>query len=375
MELKARLQALATLEAQYPHVLSVYLRCREGGHDRRKENLIFIKNRAAELERVLGDDKRGIDFLRKGVTQAELIRSQDLSPSVIGLALFLKGGEVVERFETSIPFEDQVAYRRYPFISQLAFIGEEFEPYAVVHLDSRSARIFEVALGELVDTSDIKNEVHRRIHRGGWSQMRFQRGIEGEKHAHIQEVADMLAQLVSKHRYKRVVVIGPDKPRSILKAALTSDVARRVIDGERVDSRAADHELLQTAVDYFRKAEDEEETAKMDRVVREIHSSTMGVSGLEDTLTYLSRGQAYEVLLPNDLKRQGAHCNQCGMIFKDPTKVCHACESKDIIDVDLKEVVTRTAVKFGTHLEFIKNHGFAAKLGGAAALLRSPRMS
>lgn len=375
MELKARLQTLATLEAQYPHVLSVYLRCREGGRDRRKENLIFIKNRAAELERVLGDDKKGIEFLRKGVAAAELIRNQDLSPSVIGLALFLKGGDVIERFETSIPFEDQVAYRRYPFISQLAFIGEEFEPYAVVYLDSRSARIFEVALGELVDTSDIRSEVHRRIHRGGWSQMRYQRSIEGEKHNHVQEVADTLADLVSKHRYKRIVLVGPDKPRAILKNALTPDVARRVIDGERVDSRAADHELLQTAVDYFRKAEDEEETAKMDRVVREIHSSTMGVSGLEDTLTYLSRGQAYEVLLPSDLTRQGSHCNACGMIFKDPTKTCHACESKDVVDVDLKEVVTRTAVKFGTRLEFVKNNGFKAKLGGAAALLRSPRMS
>lgn len=375
MDLKARLQTLATLEAQYPHVLSIYLRCREGGRDRRKENLIFIKNRAHELERVLGDDKKGIEFLRKGVAAAELIRNQDLSPSVIGLALFLKGDEVIERFETSIPFEDQVAYRRYPFISQLAYIGEEFEPYAVVYLDSRSARIFEIAVGELIDTSDIRSEVHRRIHRGGWSQMRYQRAIEGEKHGHVQEVADTLAELVSKHRYKRIVIVGPDKPRAILKNALTGDVARRVIDGERVDSRAADHELLQTAVDYFRKAEDEEETAKMDRVVREIHSSTMGVSGLEDTLTYLARGQAYEVLLPSDLTRQGSQCNACGMIFKDPTKTCHACESKDMIDVDLKEVVTRTAVKYGTRLEFVKNNGFKAKLGGAAALLRSPRMS
>ncbi|MCZ7605407.1 MAG: Vms1/Ankzf1 family peptidyl-tRNA hydrolase [Planctomycetota bacterium] len=366
MDLKGRLQALATLESQYPHVLSVYLRCREGGHDRRKENLIFIKNRAAELERVLGGDKRGIDFLRQGIAQVELIRKQDLSPNVIGLALFLQGDKVIERFETSIPFEDQVAYRRFPFISQLAFIGEEFEPYAVVAIDSRSARIFEIALGELVDTSAIKSEVHRRIHRGGWSQMRFQRGIEGEKHAHIQEVADALAGLVSKHRYKRIVVIGPDKSRSILRDCLTADVARRVIDGERADSRAADHELLQTAVDYFRSAESDEESSKVERIVREIHSSTLGVSGLEDTLTYLSRGQAYEVLLPADLNRQGSQCNACGMIFKDHTDTCHACESKDVTTVDLKEVVTRTAVKFGTKLEFVKNNDFHGKLGGAA---------
>jgi len=374
MELKQRMQSLATMESQYPHVLSIYLRCRDGGHDRRKENLIFIKNRAAELERVLGADKKGIEFLRAGIKQAQLVREQDLSPSVIGLALFLKGGEVIERFETSIPFEDQIAYRRYPWVSQLAFIGEEFEPYAVVYLDSRSAKIFEVALGELVDTSGIKNEVHRRIHRGGWSQMRFQRGIEGEKKAHIQEVADALAGLVASHRYKRIVVIGPDKPRSILKSSVTADVARRMIDGERVDSRSADHELLQTAVDYFRKAEDEEETAKMERVIREIHTSSMGVSGLEDTLTYLARGMAYELLVAADLNQSGAACDDCGMLFSQPTNVCHACESSKVVTVDIKEAITRTALKYGTRLEFVKNHDFRAKLGGAAALLRSPRV-
>ena len=123
MDLKGRLQTLATMESQYPHVLSVYLRCRDGGRDRRKENLIFIKNRAAEIERVMSDDKRGLEFLREGLAQVELIRKQDLNSNVIGLALFLQGGKVVDRFETSIPFEDQMAYRRYPFISQLAFIG------------------------------------------------------------------------------------------------------------------------------------------------------------------------------------------------------------------------------------------------------------
>ncbi|KAA0210234.1 hypothetical protein EDM80_13320, partial [bacterium] len=126
MDLKRRLQSLATMESQYPHVLSVYLRCREGGHDRRKENLIFVKNRAAEIERVLGDDAKGRDFLRAAIEKVNLIREQEVKPNVIGLALFLKGGEVVERFETAVPFEDQVAYRRFPWVAQLAFVAEEF---------------------------------------------------------------------------------------------------------------------------------------------------------------------------------------------------------------------------------------------------------
>ncbi|MHC4842097.1 MAG: baeRF10 domain-containing protein, partial [Planctomycetota bacterium] len=302
------------------------------------------------------------------------IREQDLDNNVSGVALFLKGDEVIERFETTLPFEDQMAYRRFPFISQLAFLSDEFEPYAVLHIDSRSARIFELAMGELVDSSEIQNEVHRRIHRGGWSQMRFQRGIEGEKHAHIKEVAEELTSLVGRRNYKRIIVIGPDKSRSILHEYLNGDIEKRIVDGSKVDSRAKDQKLLETAVDYFKQAEDEEEAAKMDRVVREIHSTTMGVSGLEDTLTYLARGQAYEVLLPYGLSRKGAQCDTCGMIFKSRTDTCHACDSNDIHEVDLAEAVTRTAVKYGSKLEFVKNGNFQEKLGGAAALLRSPRM-
>lgn len=374
MDLKARMQSLATLESQYPHILSVYLNCRDGAKDRKKENLIFLKNRASELERVLGDDKKGIEFLRKSLAQAEMIREQDLDNNISGLALFIKGDEVIERFDTTISFEDQMAYRRFPFISQLAFLSDEFEPYAVLHIDSRSARIFELAMGELVDSSEIQNEVSRRIHRGGWSQMRYQRGIEGEKQAHIKEVADELADLVKRRNYKRIIVIGPDKTRSILNECLNSDVQKRIVDGSKVDSRAADNKLLETAVEYFKQAENEEEEAKVDRVVREIHSTTMGVSGLEDTLTYLARGQAYEVLLPHGLSRKGAQCETCGMIFKTPTDICHACESKEIHEVDLAEAVTRTAVKYGTKLEFVKTGDFQSRLGGAAALLRSPRM-
>ncbi|MCC6572888.1 MAG: host attachment protein [Planctomycetes bacterium] len=374
MDIKQRIQKLATIESQYPHILSIYLRCREGGHDRRKENLIFLKNRAAELESVMTGDARGLAFLREGLEHATLIRDQDIKPGVIGLALFLKGKEVIERFETAVPFEDQAAYRRFPWISQLAFMAEEFEPYAVVQIDSRSAKIFELAAGELVDSSDIHNEVHKRIHRGGWSQMRFQRHIEEQKLAHTQEVADMLAQLVAKHRYKRIVVAGPEKSRAQLMQCMTSDVKRRVVGGERVDARIKEHELLQSALDYFKKAEDEEETQKMERIIREIHSTTMGVTGLEDTLRYLARGQAYEVLLPHDLNHPGTQCDDCGALFRDETKVCFACESRNVTNVDLKEAVTRIALKYGTRLEFVKNHKFRERLGGAAALLRSPRV-
>jgi predicted Zn-ribbon and HTH transcriptional regulator len=204
--------------------------------------------------------------------------------------------------------------------------------------------------------------------------MRFQRSIEGEKKAHIQDVANALAGLVAQHRYKRIVAVGADKARAVLRGCLTTDVSRRMIDGERVDSRSADHELLQTAVDYFRKAENEEEGAKVERVIREIHSSSMGVSGLDDTLKCLARGQAYEVLVASDLKQAGAECENCGMLFAQPASTCQACESDQITKADLKEAITRAALKYGTRLEFVKLPDFRAKLGGAAALLRSPRL-
>lgn len=374
MDIKKRLMALATQESQYPHFLSVYLHCRDGGNDKKKENLIFLKNRLAELERVLGDDKKGVEYLRQGIEKARFIRDQDIEPHTVGLALIIKGDEVIERFETSIPFENQVAYRRFPWISQLAFISEEFEPYAVVHIDSRSAHIFELALGEIIDSSGIHTEINKRIDRGGWSRVHYQRAYEDEKLGHVQDVGRELTDLVARHRYKRIVVIGSEKVRSQLRDNVPQDVGRRIIDADNVSSRAGDKELLDRAVSYFQRAEEEEESAKMDRVIREIHSSSMGVSGLEDTLTYLARGQAYEVLMDAGLSKSGTQCGDCSMLFQTSTDRCHVCESTNVNQVDLKEAVTRTALQFGSKLEFVKHDSFRSRLGGAAALLRGPRI-
>ena len=46
----------------------------------------------------------------------------------------------------------------------------------------------------------------------------------------------MLAQLVAKHHYKRIVIAGPAKSRAQLLSCMTNDVKRRVVGGERVDA-------------------------------------------------------------------------------------------------------------------------------------------
>ena len=145
--LRQRLKALATTESTYPHILSVYLKLRDGKQDLLKESRIFLKNRASEIEAVLASDSKARANLFKEILVVERFLEQDVPNNAAGIALFVKDGEIFERFDTAIAMENQVAYRRVPHIAPLAHIEEELEPFLIVALDSRSAKIFDVAMG------------------------------------------------------------------------------------------------------------------------------------------------------------------------------------------------------------------------------------
>lgn len=377
-QLKSRLRDLAGVESAYPHILSAYLRIREGGRTRDKECRIFLKNRAAEIESVLSGDGRARTGLRKELEVLEHVLSQDVPQGTVGLALFVRGGEVIERFDTQFAFEDQLAYRRVPHIAQLAFMDEELEPFAVVALDSRSAKIFDIALGVVGGAkAEITSDVHRRIHAGGWSQSRYQRFVDIQKREHLDDVAKALVGLVQKWNYKRIMLVGPDNTTSRFVEMLPANVRSRIIQHTAVDNHAGDKQVIEEALKYFARAENEEEAQKIQRVRVEIHSSGMAVAGVDNVLRCLNQGKIYELLLAHDFNEKGVECSLCGVISHGEAGrlgKCSACDAgKDKLkDVELREVLTRRSLQYGFKIEFVKLPEFRQTLGNAAALLYSP---
>jgi peptide chain release factor subunit 1 len=81
--------------------------------------------------------------------------------------------------------------------------------WGVALVSKRHGRIFRGTDAALAELSDIDDDVHRRHAQGGWSQARFQRGIEKEVKDHIGRVCDLLFALHRRRPFDRLVVAGP----------------------------------------------------------------------------------------------------------------------------------------------------------------------
>lgn len=378
-DLKDRLKKLANTESKYPHIFTGYFRVRDGAVDRTKEALIFLKNRVSEIESVLAGDAKAKAGLHREAEVARRILSQDVPPGAQGIVLFIRDGEVFERVDSNFRFENQVAYRRVPHIAQLAFMDEEMEPFLIVSIDSRHARIFDIALGLVQDghTTELNNSVETRVRSGGWSTMRYQKRLEAHEKEHIAEVAEAVAKIVRQWNHRRVVLVGPDKATSKLAEALPHEIRRRVIERASIDSKASDKQIVDEALRYFARAEDHEEAEKTRRARIEIHSSGMACAGVGPVLRALNQGQVHEILMWHDYSERGIECTKCGEVTVGGASrggICPSCEAGQdhLKDLDLREYITRKAINWGIRHDYIKHPEFRQTLGNIAALLHSP---
>ncbi len=378
-DIKDRLKKLANTESTYPHIFSAYFRVRDGAQSLIRECQIFLKNRVSEIEAVLSGDSKAKQGLHREAEVATRILGQDIPQGVTGVAIFIRGGEVFERFDTQFRFTNQVAYRRVPHIAQLAFMDEEMEPFLIVSVDTQAAKVFDVAMGVMGEgpTAKVSNELENRIKTGGMTTMRYQKRLDQKRKDHLSEVAEEVGKIVREWNHKRVMLVGQDKATAELMDLLPADVKRRVIERRSLDAKSSQQEITSEALKHFAQAEAAEEAEKIRRTRIEIHSSQMAVAGVESVIRAMHAGQAYEILMRHDYEERGVECSVCGEVTVGraaTTGKCASCDAskENLKDLDIREYVTRQALKFGVHLEYIKLPEFRSTLGNVAALLHSP---
>ena len=81
---------------------------------------------------------------------------------------------------------------------------DEYGRYGVALVDSESARLMTVNLGEIDDGNDVDDDVTGRHKQGGWSQSRFQRHIDEEIDDHLRHAATALNTLCLRRPLERL---------------------------------------------------------------------------------------------------------------------------------------------------------------------------
>jgi peptide chain release factor subunit 1 len=352
------------------HVLSVYLDLTANRQVQRMYQAAF-QDMARRCEAEL-------DHQRAKQLRAEIARVNDFLEGEPhrgqGLSIFsCASADFWRVYFTPVRLDDDIFYTSKPVIRPLLGVLDEYGRYGVALVDSESARLMTVNLGEIEDGDEVADDVTGRHKQGGWSQSRFQRHIDEEIDDHLRHAAMALTALYQRRPFERLVLGGPEEPLARFKELLSAPLLERVIGAIGIEMFANEHEVLERAQALQAKAERKQEHALVDQLLEFAGAGGRGSHGLAPTLDALWNGQVDTLLVARDARMPGAECPNCGRIVASGRTDCPSCSARmEPLDDIVERAIARTLGQSG-RVELLD--GAAAERlneagGGIGAILR-----
>jgi peptide subunit release factor 1 (eRF1) len=279
--------------------------------------------------------------------------------------------EPADLFETirlprSLP--SRVAIDRSPLVAPLARL-ERRERWCVALVSRRQGRLFRGSPDGLREVASVSDDVHGQHDQGGWSQARYQRGIEKEVSDHLVRVAGALLRQLERRPYERLVLGGPYEAVVELQRKLHRYVSERIAGRIDVDVETATPDtVLAAAGPLVEKHERERERAALER----IEEGSRAVTGLEDVLRALNERRVELLLLDERFSARGTVCPECGWIGPEGQRSCPADGARLEPREDVGERAVELALQQSAELLPIprREDGVVRPRGGIGAVLR-----
>lgn len=289
-----------------------------------------------------------------------------------GLAIFcsLRDG-LFEVVQLARPLEGKVLIERSPVVEPLVRAAHD-RRWCVALVSRRSARILSGLADRLEERQRIEDNVHGQHDQGGWSQSRYERGVDKEADDHLRRVAEMLLRRWRRDGFDRLALGGPTEAVSRLESMLQEDL-RPLLTERRVevDVASATEDSVRAAL--ARLAEEDErsrERAALDRLAEGLGRGSRAAAGVQATLAALGERRVGTLLLGPNFALTGARCPQCGLLLPEPGTACPVDGVATEAVPRLGEAVVEAALGQDAEVIFVRHGPDLAPHEGIAALLR-----
>src|SRR5918998_2253725 len=213
---RGRLRRLAEVRPERGRVLSVFLNldpAQFATPAARSSAITSVLTEAAH--RV--EDAGALDHDEREALKADLERVREaLSGDIAAngtraLAVYAcQAAELLEVVALRHPVDSRVVLERAAYVEPLVEEAER-ERWLVILANRRNARLF-AGDGEAFEETDrIEDDVHSQHDQGGWSQARYQRGVEKEKDDHLAHVADVAFDAYKLRGFDHVLLGAPEE--------------------------------------------------------------------------------------------------------------------------------------------------------------------
>jgi peptide chain release factor subunit 1 len=313
------------------------------------------------------DDRRQLEAAIERA-RGELERRLARADGAHALAVFAcEPADLFETIRLPRPVENRAAIGHSPLVGPMARL-ERRERWCVALVNRRDARIFRGSPESLREIDQVRDVVFGQHDQGGWSQARYQRGVEKEKDDHLKHTVEVLMQHYKRVPFERLVLGGPRETVADFESKLHPYLAERVagrIEVDVEDSSAED--VLERARPCFEELDEQREQELLER----LDGGGRAAVGLEDALEALNERRVEALVLDDRFSAPGTICLECGWVGPAGVTSCPADGSElEQLD-DVTEAASELAVQQSADVVAMRHRRDELdERGGIGAVLR-----
>jgi peptide chain release factor subunit 1 len=322
------------------------------------------ERRLREGDTLSHDDKMALQASLERA--ASFLQNNLPSDGAHGVAVFAsEPNDLFEALKLPRSVPNRVAIGRSPLVGPLARLARR-ERWCLALVNRRAARIFRGSPDGLREVEQIHDDVSGQHDQGGWSQARYQRGIEKEKDDHLKVTGDALLRHFKRQPFERLIVGGPREVATDFEQKLHHYLRERLAGRIEVDvEHSSADQVLEAARPLIEKLERQREQEALEKL------GERGACGLEDVLPPLNERRVELLILDEQFGGvTGVQCLVCGWLGVDgdrcPADGSELVELEDLTEAMIELSVQQSADLLAVHHERAALEGY----GGAAALLR-----
>ena len=288
-----------------------------------------------------------------------------------GLAIFACSAHELWRvIELPVPVQSQVVINNTPAVGQLESLLQDYERIGVLLADKQRARMFVFELGELVERSELFEELPRDYDTRGERERGDTRShVEELAHQHLRHAAQVAWRVWQETRFEHFAVGAPDPIANELERALHPYLRDRSCGRINVAVGASHGEVLRAAIEIERVVERAREARLVEKLRGAVATGHRGTAGLASTLTALADHRVERLLVSKGFHADGWRCGKCGGLAA-VGRSCKRCgAAMEEID-DVVEEAVEEALAQGVRVDMCVGNADLDVLGRIGALLR-----
>jgi peptide chain release factor subunit 1 len=325
---------------------------------------------ARRIDEAAGLDHDERSALKEDVERVrEALMASDLAQNgTRGVAVYAcKPADLLEVVRITRPVESTVVLDRSPYLEPLVAEAHE-ERWCVLLANRRNARFFIGGGGSLAETDRVEDDVHSQHDQGGWSQARYQRGVEKEKDDHLVHVADVAFRRFKEGRFGRLLVSATDELVNEVEAKLHPYLRERIAGRLHLDVENSSIDDVRSAAghameDWRRRRERD----ALDRLVEGVGRGGRGAAGLSSVLQALNEQRVDTLLVGDGFRSAGGRDPATGMLYAGD----HGPQGQELEHREnIVEPAIEKAVEQSAKVIKVRHHDDLGPLGGIGAVLR-----